>query len=227
MTSHAERSQRIDPAATVLLLRDGEAGLEVLLLQRETSLAFHGGAWVFPGGRVDEVELHARDPLRAALRAAVRETREEAGLTLDETTLFPFSHWTTPEGRARRFATWFFAAHYQGAEEGVADGSEIRALRWLSPSEALSSHHASELELPPPTFVTLTVLEPFQSVAQALDALRREPPFTFLPRPCSIEGGVVSLYGGDAAYESGDPLVPGPRHRLSMLANGWRYERTP
>ena len=41
------------PAATVVLLRDGDDGLEVLLARRSSKLAFHGGAWVFPGGRID------------------------------------------------------------------------------------------------------------------------------------------------------------------------------
>ena len=40
-------------AATVLLLRDNtDAGLEVLMLRRNSKIAF-GGMWVFPGGRVD------------------------------------------------------------------------------------------------------------------------------------------------------------------------------
>ena len=45
------------PAATVVLIRDGRDGLEVLLARRSSQLAFHGGAWVFPGGRIDVIEL--------------------------------------------------------------------------------------------------------------------------------------------------------------------------
>ena len=41
------------PAATVILLRDGPDGLETLMLRRNSKLAFVGGMWVFPGGRVD------------------------------------------------------------------------------------------------------------------------------------------------------------------------------
>ena len=41
------------PAATVVLLRDGDDGVETLMLRRDTNLAFAGGAWVFPGGRID------------------------------------------------------------------------------------------------------------------------------------------------------------------------------
>jgi len=42
------------PAATVVLLRDAEGGLEVLLLRRHKRSGFAAGAWVFPGGVVDE-----------------------------------------------------------------------------------------------------------------------------------------------------------------------------
>src|SRR5690348_4693324 len=49
------------PAATVVLVRDGERGLEVLLAKRSSTLEFHGGAWVFPGGRIDP-EDYADDP---------------------------------------------------------------------------------------------------------------------------------------------------------------------
>lgn len=49
-----ERPAEPRPAATVVLLRDGESGgLEVLLLRRVRSAGFVPGAWVFPGGRVD------------------------------------------------------------------------------------------------------------------------------------------------------------------------------
>jgi recombination protein RecT len=37
------------PAATVLLVRDGATGIEVLMIRRNASTAF-GGMWAFPGG---------------------------------------------------------------------------------------------------------------------------------------------------------------------------------
>src|SRR5271163_684742 len=40
------------PAATVIALRQSPAGMEVLLLQRNSRGQF-GNMWVFPGGRVD------------------------------------------------------------------------------------------------------------------------------------------------------------------------------
>ena len=37
------------PAASLILLRDGPDGAEVLLVQRNPEQRFMGGAWVFPG----------------------------------------------------------------------------------------------------------------------------------------------------------------------------------
>ena len=67
-------------AATVILLRDTPGGLETLMLRRDSKLAFVGGMWVFPGGRVDPEDaagLAPGDELGAARRAAVRESLEE------------------------------------------------------------------------------------------------------------------------------------------------------
>jgi 8-oxo-dGTP pyrophosphatase MutT (NUDIX family) len=47
------------PAATVLLLRDGAGGIEILMQRRRASLSFMGGMWVFPGGRHEDSD---RDP---------------------------------------------------------------------------------------------------------------------------------------------------------------------
>ena len=79
------------PAATVLLLRDGQDGPEVFMVVRHQSLAGFGGACVFPGGRVDEADHRLAashhdfglppDSLPFRI-AAIRETFEEAGVLL-------------------------------------------------------------------------------------------------------------------------------------------------
>lgn len=92
------------PAATIVLLREGVGGLEVLLLKRVRSAGFVPGAYVFPGGRVDPDDadpalverLDGLDPPAIAARlglareavpaaeayliAALREAFEETGL---------------------------------------------------------------------------------------------------------------------------------------------------
>lgn len=58
MTAEATRPT---PAATVVPLRDGDAGLEVLMLRRNSRGPF-GGMWVFPGGKVEPEDLGGAEP---------------------------------------------------------------------------------------------------------------------------------------------------------------------
>ncbi|HXQ22272.1 MAG TPA: NUDIX hydrolase [Candidatus Acidoferrales bacterium] len=216
------------PAATVILLRDTDSGVTALLVRRNAQLAFHGGAWVFPGGRLDPEDYGKAaggDVVSAARHAAVREAWEEAGTVIEAQSLVTIARWVTPEGLPKRFDTWFFAARARTDAVRV-DGGEIHEHRWMRPSDALAAQRASEIELPPPTFVTLTQLTTFHSVDDALTALRRGPVESFLPRLHMIAGGACTLYDGDVAYDSGDVDEPGPRHRLWMVESGWRYERS-
>ena len=214
------------PAATVVLLRDrGAPELEVLLLRRNSQLAFHGGAWVFPGGRIDPVDAGPGGDAGAARRAAAREAREEAGIAVDPEALIQISHWTTPEGLPKRFATWFFAGQADTAPVQV-DGGEIHAHAWRTPREALAAQRAGEIELPPPTFVTLATLVPHtRARGRARRGARAPSPLVFHPRVVRIPGGACSLYPADAGWEARDPERPGPRHRLLMLDSGWSYLR--
>lgn len=90
-------SRPVPPAldsATILLIRDGSAGLSVFMVERHRRIDFATGALVFPGGKVDpgdrEPSLRARcagaadcDNDALTLRvAAIRETFEEAGVLL-------------------------------------------------------------------------------------------------------------------------------------------------
>ena len=93
----------VRPAATVVMLRDGAGGLEVFLLKRHGLSDVLGGAFVFPGGKVDaadarlDMTVHLDQPLsdlHTALNeadidaltaaslyvAAVREVFEESGI---------------------------------------------------------------------------------------------------------------------------------------------------
>jgi len=70
-------------AATVVLLRDSPAGLEVFLMQRHSLSDVLGGAYVFPGGKVDaadaelDMAAHLDQPL-AALHAGLNEADIDA-----------------------------------------------------------------------------------------------------------------------------------------------------
>lgn len=213
------------PAASILLVRDGGSEAEVLYLRRNTRLAFHGGSWVFPGGRIDAEDRREGDRLEdTARRAAVREAEEEAGLRVDPASLQYLCHWTTPETSPRRFATWFFLAPV-GQEMVQVDGGEIHEHRWLTPRRALAAQRDGEMVLPAPTYALSTRLAGQPSVASVLAAVATWEPEVLVPRIHAVEGGRVALYQQDRGYESGDLQAPPPRHRMWMLASGWRYER--
>lgn len=225
--SSAVVEQELIPAATVVLLRDGADGLEVLMLRRNSKLAFVGGMWVFPGGRVDPGDVdpeHPADDTASARRAAVREAAEESALTLDPGNLIWFSHWTPPGITPRRFATWFFVSRAPGGHVTV-DGGEIHDHGWFRPADALARRNSLEIELAPPTWITLEQLLGFDDVDGALAGLGSREPEYFATRFAPVEGGAVAMYHGDAGYDDEDPTRPGGRHRLWMLETGWRYER--
>jgi len=214
-------------AATVLLLRDGRDGLETLMLRRNSKIAF-GGMWVFPGGRVDDADrsgLDDADDLAHGRVAAVREAAEETGLIVEPEAMVPFSHWTPPAITPRRFLTWFFVA---AAPEGrvTIDDGEIHESMWMSPAAALERRHAGEIEVAPPTFVSLTELASLRDVSTALDALQQRRPEHFQTRIAVKDDGPIALWHGDAGYEAGDPDAEGERHRLWMNLRRWRYERS-
>jgi 8-oxo-dGTP pyrophosphatase MutT (NUDIX family) len=221
------------PAATVVLLRDGPAGVETLMLRRDANLSFAGGAWVFPGGRVDPEDYpdgrHADDAdevkLLAARSAAAREAWEEAGLRVDPETLVWFAHWTPEPSVPKRFATWFFVAR---APDGavVIDDGEIRAHEWVAPAEVLRRHAAGDISLFPPTWMTLSVLHERESVDDVLVRMQRGDPSIYVTKIGRVGGVVAAMWDGDAGYEDGDPERPGPRHRLWLDAAGWRFERS-
>lgn len=216
------------PSASVIILRDGPRALEVLLLRRNAKISFHGGAWVFPGGKVDTADheqVTRGNELEVARRAAEREAREEAGLNLRGASLRPFSHWTTPESQPKRFCTWFFIAKVSIHTRVEIDGGEIVDYRWLGIDDALAQHARDEIALPPPTFVSLLKLRPFSQAGAVVDYFNGDGVDRFVPRIVELAEGRCALYEEDAGYESLDLAGVGARHRLMMLKSGWEYLR--
>lgn len=165
------------PASTVVLVKQTCDELQTLLLLRNAALVFEGGAWVFPGGKVDRGDYPAgvdpdtaaaqQDPailMQAAINAGIRETREESGLQVDPQQLIHIAHWTTPAGMSRRYATWFFLCPLEQCPPVVVDDEEILDHQWISPATALAAHGEGRIRLPVPTAHTLKRLLPFTSL---------------------------------------------------------------
>lgn len=125
----------VKPAATVLLVRDAEGGgIEVFMLRRTFSAAFASGMFVFPGGKVDDLDGVAEiseicdglsDAEASSLLqipsgglaywvAAVRECFEEAGVLLAR---------YAGTGEVIRFDDDVIAAQFQSERENIHDGS--------------------------------------------------------------------------------------------------------
>ena len=220
------RMPALDPipvAATVVIVREGAQGPEVLMFRRPDRGSF-AGAWVFPGGKIDP-EDHAAagqgaDEPAAARIAAVRETAEEVGLALDPAELGMISCWVPPADTALRIRTWFFAV---SAPEGEVSPSaaEVEEYAWIRPQEALDRHGRREMHLYPPTWITLYGLSDQSDAAAALAEVRLAGLQLFETRLHPRKKGVL-LWTGDEEYGDGGREK---RHRLQIDALPWIYTR--
>ena len=125
----------VKPAATVLLVRDADAGgVEVFMLRRTFNAAFASGMFVFPGGKVDDVDgvdeiaelcdgltdAHASSLLGIANGglaywvACIRECFEEAGVLLAR---------HESSGDVVRFDDEATAKRFEAERENIHDGS--------------------------------------------------------------------------------------------------------
>ena len=220
-----EGGSELIPAATVVLLRDADT-LEVLMVRKNSKIAF-GGMWVFPGGAIDPEDYpDDGDKDVAARNAAVRETQEEAGIASNAEDFVWFAHWTPPANTPRRFSTWFFAARARDQSVSI-DGGEIRDHAWLNPTAALARHAAGEIDLAPPTWVSLHQLSLYPKVDAVLERMASTDARYYETRPGERADGVrVAMWQGDVGYEPWDPDLEGDRHRLVMAKDGFVFENT-
>jgi glyoxylase-like metal-dependent hydrolase (beta-lactamase superfamily II)/8-oxo-dGTP pyrophosphatase MutT (NUDIX family) len=148
------------PAATIVVVRDGANGLEVLLSRRADGTDYTSGAWVFPGGIVDarDGEAHAAclglDDAEASARlglaaggldyyvAAIRECFEESGLLFGRGRGLDASSDALDGAAVARLAPWRGSLHRR--EHGIAElcakegirldtGALVYLSHWLTP----------------------------------------------------------------------------------------------
>lgn len=156
------------PAATVVLVRSGPDGLEVLLTHRPGTMSFAPGLHVFPGGRLDPADAdpgllsRARGPVadpefRAVHRiAAIRETWEEVGVLLATprtAVLPPVDEWIAGAGSTRSL----FVELCRGRDLELATDSLVEIAHWITP-RAYPRRFDTRFfvaELPPTAMLTL------------------------------------------------------------------------
>jgi len=219
-------------AATCLPLRDGENGLEILMVQRNPELSF-GGMWTFPGGGLESgdgpqpesIDEDAQEWLDTELvvtasYAAARETREETALHCSAESLQLFSHWIPPlkHGPPKRFATWFFLApEVTGSIE--LDTRENSEVRWTSPGAALEEFRRGEFPMAVPTWITLDDLQHAATTAAVVHEANERGPRMHHTTTFRTPSGAVLAWEGDAALRDG-PDARGPRNRVVMGRDG-------
>ena len=200
------------PSATVVLVRDTREGreLEVLLLERATSNDHTSGAWVFPGGIIEEQDrlAHASHALPEFRAAAIRECFEECGIQLaGPGELHYIGHWVTPRARAKRYDTRFFVAIAPEGQQAQPDGREILRHAWMTPREALSGDFGARLMTP--TAKTLEALAAFRSAQEAIDWARKlEAVPRIEPWLAQSASGMRSIPPGHPAYDELCKLDP-------------------
>jgi len=127
------------PASSVLLVQDGEDGLEVFMLKRHIDSDFVGGAYVFPGGKVDNTDLDMPEGttgqgLDEFGVAAVRETFEESGVLLAHRGEVPVSAelTTSPEFQKARTRLASLDDHWDWRPWLVRQELTLDRLPWLA-----------------------------------------------------------------------------------------------
>ncbi len=211
-----------DPAATVLLLRPALRRFEVLMVHRNAR-GFFGSFVVFPGGRVDEVDVragHSRNDELSHRHAAIRELAEETGIYLgaDAVLAAPdirghelrdwmeqrsapavdalvlISRWVTPEGAPRRFDARFYLASCEQAPEVEIDADELVGHSWVTPQEALLRYETGEWPMITPTLSHLRWLARRSSIEDAFASARGADGRTLIEPRVVEDGSLLPIY---------------------------------
>lgn len=178
-------------AATVILLKDSEAGLKVLMVRRNPKARALPGVWVFPGGAVDGNERATGDHDLRYRQTALRELKEETGIDLqDVSELVPYSHWVTPMELELRYDVHFYMARAPAQCQPVPDGHEVVEARWITPTEALEQLSCDQMAMIFPTIKHLEVLAQFNTCAEVIAAAPKPPLRTIQPRAVERDGRV-------------------------------------
>lgn len=212
------------PAATLLIVRDGEAGLEVVMGRRPPGGPF-GDVWVFPGGAVDDDDVAAAGEPEGAWRlAALRETWEEVGLAItdppgievpagegpvyqrlaaigarfDDSRLVYLSNWVTPVFVSKRFDTRFYVVDADGP---LRAGDELIEVEWMPVARALDRHDRDRMPMIFPTLSHLRYVRNFGSVSELLVEARSLDVIPAVePRPFERGSGTDLVVDNDPRF---------------------------
>lgn len=150
--------------------------------------------------RLAEIEARHRDALNRDERT-LPEIAEAEDLTLALDLLVPFAHWITPTFMPRRFETWFFLVPAPQDHVALHDGGESVDSCWVRPQDAIAQAERGERQIIFPTLMNVKKLGRSHSVAEAVEAARREPVVTVLPEVVKTDRGPMMRLPEEAGYD--------------------------
>lgn len=231
------------PAATVLLLRDddGPSRFSVFMVRRSMQSSFMPGAYVFPGGRVDDedatddaigtVSLTDEEAIarfsgavdartaKAHLVAAAREVEEEARVRLpNPDALHTWARWVTPRPERKRFDTWFLVGRLPPGLAPTHDAYEVTESAWVDPRVALESYGEGGMVFAPPTWYTLMELGRHEGVEAVLSFAARRTVLPTAPLFRQVDDNFAIILPGDPLHDA-EHAMDGPT-RLIMGKDG-------
>jgi 8-oxo-dGTP pyrophosphatase MutT (NUDIX family) len=147
------------PAAAVAFVRDTEQGIEVYLNKRPAHFRYYPEAFVFPGGRLDEVDADVQ-------AAACREVLEEVGVEIDGSRLVLLREVHTNPKAGPVYHMHTFAYPVEGELPTALNREEIDEEIWINAGKALET-----LYLPYQISAAIYTISRFARVAELLRAL--------------------------------------------------------
>ncbi len=178
-------------------------------------LSRSAGRWIALDGDDGRARrIAAERPRVASGRLSFIDLVEREDLPLAADCLHHFAHWITPEGAPRRFDTHFFVAPMPERQDARHDTVESTDGMWVAPCDALAAYARREIELVPPTIVTLDRLALHADTDEVLEAAANLEVIPVWPKISVADDDVTILYPGDDDYDQG---VVGPREPGKVL----------
>ncbi len=162
---------------------------------------------MFPGGRLDPQDGSGESGLRSC---AVRELREEVGVSLTAEDLAPWARWVTPAAEPKRFDTRFYLARMPAGANVERHPTETADARWFPIPQALAEGRAGQLRLMPPTLRNLELLATIADWPSLRAAAERADLAPICPTLEMIDDAIVIILPGDPRHPERQPRVPGP-----------------
>lgn len=124
--------------------------------------------------------------------------KEDLELACDE--LVPFAHWITPQGRPRRFDTWFYLARAPEGQVAGHDSVELVDSMWGAPAKTLADTDGGKWTLVFATRMNLMRLAESRTLDAVIERAENADIIAVEPTVERVEGGNIFRIPANAGY---------------------------